>query len=76
MEPGDLRRPAHIDAWVVVAGRVTYGYDVPALAAEQTVRGKFLRAVLSAADLSEDDRHRVLMTGLRAFDGRDDLEVR
>ncbi len=76
VEPGDLRRPAHIDAWVVVSGRVTYGYDVPALAAEQTVRGKFLRAVLSAADLSEDDRHRVLMTGLRALDGRDDLEVR
>jgi hypothetical protein len=31
--------------------------------------------VQAAGDLSDEDRRRVLITGLRAFDRRDDLEV-
>jgi DNA repair protein SbcD/Mre11 len=76
-DPGDLRRPTHIDAWVVRAGGVTYAYDLDALAEEQTVRGQFVRDVRGATDLTEDDRRRVLVTGLRAFERRrNDLEVR
>jgi exonuclease SbcD len=75
-DPGDLRRPPHIDAWVVRAGALTYAYDLDALAEEQTVRGQFVRDVRAATELTEDDRRRVLITGLRAFERRrNDLEV-
>lgn len=50
-------------------------YDLDALATEPTVRGQFVRDVRATADLSPEDRHRVLVTGLRALEGRDDLEV-
>ncbi len=76
VEPDALVRPSQLDAWVVTAGKVRYGYDLAALADEQTVRGQFVRDVSAADDLSDDDRRRVLITGLRAFDRRDDLEVR
>jgi DNA repair exonuclease SbcCD nuclease subunit len=72
----DLVRPAQLDAWVVTAGKVRYGYDLAALSDEPTVRGQFVRDVQAADDLTEEDRRRVLITGLRAFDRRDDLEVR
>jgi DNA repair exonuclease SbcCD nuclease subunit len=72
----DLIRPAQIEAWLVTASRVRYGYDLDSLAGEQTVRGQFVRDVRAASDLSDDDRRRVLLTGLRAFDRREDLEVR
>jgi DNA repair exonuclease SbcCD nuclease subunit len=75
LDLGALRRPAHLDAWLVRTGRITYAYDLDSLAAEQTVRGQFVRDV-RAADLDEDDRRRVLVTGLRAFERRADLEVR
>ena len=43
---------------------------------EQTIRGQFVRDVLSSDELDQDKRRRVLVTGLRALDGRgDDLEV-
>ena len=50
-------------------------YDAEALRDEQTVRGQFVRDVLDATDLDEPTRRRVLTTGLRALDGRRDLEV-
>ncbi len=49
-------------------------YDLKAIGAEHTVRGQFVRDVEQAA-LDEDERRRVLITGLRALDGREDLEV-
>lgn len=61
-------------AVVVRVGAVTVAYDLEALAAETTIRGQFVRDVL-ATDLDDDERRRVLVTGLRALDGRDDLEV-
>jgi exonuclease SbcD len=70
-----LERPGHLDDWVVQAAAVRYGFDLDALAAEQTVRGAFVRAVRADPELDEPRRHRVLLTGLRAFAGRDDLEV-
>jgi len=50
------------------------GYDLDAIGHEQTVRGQFVRDVREA-DLPEEERQGVLLTGLRALDGRDDLEV-
>jgi DNA repair protein SbcD/Mre11 len=77
VDVGGLRRPPQVDAWVVRIGLITYAYDLVALAQESTVRGEFVREVQAAAELTEDDRRRVLVTGLRAFDRRrQDLEVR
>jgi DNA repair exonuclease SbcCD nuclease subunit len=72
----DLRDVApHLDALVARVGRVTVAYDVESLAAEPTVRGQFVRDVRDADDLTDEQRERVLVTGLRALDGRRDLEV-
>jgi hypothetical protein len=49
-------------------------YDFDAIGDEKTVRGQFVRDV-TAASMDEDERYRVLVTGLRALAGRDDLEV-
>ena len=53
---------------------LTPAYDLDAIAAEQTVRGQFVRDVM-ASDLDPELRRRVVVTGLRALDGRSDLEV-
>ncbi len=66
---------AHLDAFVPRLGAVTVGYDIEAIAAQtSTVRGRFVSDVLDS-DLDDDVRQRVLVTGLRALDGRHDLEV-
>jgi exonuclease SbcD len=57
-------------------GQVEVGYDIDRLAEERTVRGQFVREVRAAADLDPQVRRKVLITGLRALDGRADLEVR
>lgn len=62
------------DAVQVRTADLRPGYDVDAIRTEQTVRGQFVRDVLGS-ELAEDDRRRVLTTGLRAFEGRSDLEV-
>ena len=49
-------------------------YDMESIRQEATVRGQFVRDVLDA-DLSKDEKRRVLVTGLRALDSRNDLEV-
>ena len=50
------------------------GYDFEVIKNEPTVRGKFVTNVM-AADLPEEEKRKVLITGLRALDGRRDLEV-
>jgi hypothetical protein len=58
-------------------GRVSVAYDFDRLEAERTVRGQFVHDVMANSGLSEDQRRKVLVTGLRAFDGRgSELEVR
>jgi exonuclease SbcD len=75
IRPDLLRDVApHLDALVTRVDDLRATYDTQAIAREQTVRGQFVRDVLSSA-LSEDDRLRVLVTGLRALAGRADLEV-
>jgi DNA repair exonuclease SbcCD nuclease subunit len=49
-------------------------YDFERIAREPTVRGQFVTDV-QASDLSAQEKRRVLITGLRALDGRQDLEV-
>jgi DNA repair exonuclease SbcCD nuclease subunit len=67
---------ADLDAVVIRLGQLTVAYDFEALAEERTVRGQFVRKVREAADLSESQRRRVLVTGLRALAGRaNELEV-
>jgi DNA repair protein SbcD/Mre11 len=64
-----------LDQVVVRTGSLSVGYDLDAIASEQTVRGRFVRDVRAARDLHDDERRRVLLTGLRALEGREDLEV-
>jgi DNA repair protein SbcD/Mre11 len=75
VDAGRLRRPPSVAAWVVRADEVTYGFDLAVLRAEQTVRGQFVRDVEADPSLPAELRRAVLLTGLRAFDGRDDLAV-
>jgi DNA repair exonuclease SbcCD nuclease subunit len=60
----------HLDALVARFGSVRAGYDFAVLAEERTVRGQFVRDVRADPGLDDDTRRRVLVTGLRALDGR------
>jgi DNA repair protein SbcD/Mre11 len=81
LEPGvalDLnelnRLGSHLDGFQVRTGRIAVGYDLSAISAESTVRGQFVRDAL--AEIADpDERRRVVITGLRALEGRADLEV-
>ena len=53
---------------------LTMAYNLNQIGQEPTIRGQFVRDV-QASDLSPEERQRVIITGLRALDGRDDLEV-
>ncbi|HEV7216408.1 MAG TPA: metallophosphoesterase [Chloroflexota bacterium] len=72
----DLRMAAPwLRALVVRSGDLRLGYDVTAIGREPTVRGQFVRDVQADGRLTEQQRRRVLLTGLRALDGRQDLEA-
>lgn len=62
------------DAVRIDTGGLRQGYDLDAIRQEQTVKGEFVRDV-EAAHLSTEEERRILITGLRALDGRDDLDV-
>ncbi len=49
-------------------------YPLDEIEREPTVRGQFVKAV-RGSELTEEEKRRVLRMGLRALDGRDDLEV-
>jgi len=71
----DLREvPNRLDAMFPRFGTIRAAYDLDAIRAEPTVRGQFVTDVL-AAQLDPDLERRVIATGLRALDGRKDLEV-
>jgi DNA repair exonuclease SbcCD nuclease subunit len=76
LQLADLRGlPSGLGDYVVRLGRIDVAYDLDALRGEPTVRGQFVRDLLDSTDLDDDTRRRVLHTGLRALDGRRDLEV-
>ena len=62
------------DAVQVRFSALRAGYDVEEIGREQTVRGQFVRDVLEAG-LPHDEARRVLAAGLRALEGRTDLET-
>lgn len=53
---------------------LTMAYNLNQIGQEPTIRGQFVRDV-QASDLAPEERQRVIITGLRALEGRDDLEV-
>jgi DNA repair exonuclease SbcCD nuclease subunit len=63
----------HLDGLVVRSGNLVPAHDLEAIQAESTVRGQFARDALLIADA--DRQRKVLITGLRALEGRRDLEV-
>lgn len=67
--------PSRLEALKVDLSGLRVAYDFDRIGQEHTVRGEFVRDVMAASDLSEMDRRRILIAGLRALDGRDDLEV-
>ena len=72
----DLRkRLKNFDAVQIVFGDLRPTYDMESIRQEPTVRGQFVRDVLDS-NLAEDEKRRVVVTGLRALEGRRDLEVR
>lgn len=70
----DPKVGARFEAVSVRFGDLRPAYDLDAIGGEATVRGQFVRDVLESA-LEPSLRQRVLITGLRALDGRDDLEA-
>ena len=72
---GDLRdRLNSFDAVQIVFGDLSPTYNMELIRQEPTVRGQFVRDVLDS-DLAEEEKRRVVVTGLRALDGRTDLEA-
>jgi hypothetical protein len=63
-----------LETSIVRLSNLRVAYDFLAIQKAPTVRGQFVRDVL-AASLDEVEQQRILVTGLRALDGRDDLEV-
>jgi DNA repair protein SbcD/Mre11 len=59
---------------VVRLNSVSVAYDLLGIAKEPTVRGQFVRDVQLSA-LPPEERQRIIFAGLRALDGRSDLEV-
>ena len=63
-----------LDSLLVRMGSLHVAYEIESIVEEQTVRGEFVRSV-NDTDLPDDQKRRILVTGLRALDGRNDLEV-
>jgi len=75
LDPRELSEvPTDLQALLIHVGAVIKAYDLEFLAEQATVQGQFIRDI-QASPLSEDDKRRVIVTGLRALDGRQDLEV-
>ncbi len=66
----------HADHAVLRRRKLWLGYDLELIAAENSVRGAFVRGVRGDESLDEELRADVIATGLRALDGRSDLDVR
>lgn len=71
----DIERSAPAAMAVVArAGALTTAYDIESIQAENTVRGAFVADVLST-DLPDALKQKIVVSGLRALEGRSDLEV-
>ena len=75
LRKADLRnRLISFDAVQIVFDDLRPTYDTDSIRQEPTVRGQFVRDVLDSG-LPSDEKLRVVVTGLRALDGRTDLEA-
>jgi DNA repair protein SbcD/Mre11 len=70
----DFVQSARRSDQVVVVWNVEADLDVDQIADEQTIRGQFVRDVLSTRKLPEERRQRVLLAGLRALGGHEELD--
>ena len=71
----DLAEVQHsLEGLLIRMGRIRPRFAIENIAKEPSVRGQFVRNVLAAV-MDDEKRQRVLMTGLRALEGRRDLEV-
>lgn len=64
-----------LDAVQVRIGDIRPIYDIESIRSEPTVKGRFVADVLAAGLDDPDLERRVLVTGLRALEGRTDLEA-
>lgn len=64
----------HLEAVVPRLGEIRVAYDLDAIAREPTVRGQFVNDVRDSS-LDPELKRRVIITGLRALEGRHDLGV-
>lgn len=65
---------SEFDAVRIETGGLRQGYNLDVIRNEQTVKGEFVRDV-EKAGLPPDKERRILIAGLRALDGRNDLDV-
>jgi exonuclease SbcD len=65
----------HLEGLVVRPGRLQVGYELDSIRGESTIRGQFLRDAEEAEPIDLERRRRVILTGLRALEGRSDLDV-
>ncbi len=68
-------KPPELEQLVIRTRNIQVSYDFQALATEPTVRGQFVKDVLADSALANEERRRILVTGLRALAGREDLEI-
>lgn len=64
---------AEASAVVVEADRVRHSIDIEAFEDEQSIRGEFVRAVAACDDLDDRLKEKVIVAGLTALEGRDEL---
>ena len=76
LDVGSLRQQSGpLSHLSIRVGDIHPGYDLDTIAEESTVRGQFVRSVQADDELSQEDKQRVIITGLRALAGRKDLEA-
>ena len=75
VQKSDLRaRLSNFEAVKIMLGDLPPPYNLASISQESTVRGQFVRDVFDS-ELAEEEKRRVVVTGLRALEGRTDLEV-
>lgn len=76
LDVGMLRQQSgSLDHLSIRVGDIRPDYDLDKIAGESTVQGQFVRSVRDDEELSAEKKQRVIVTGLRALAGREDLEV-
>lgn len=67
--------PTTLDGYQLDTTRLQVGFDFDRIAREPSIAGRFVQLVQADTSLSAEERRLVLVTGMRALNGRDDLEA-